>query len=160
LVPGAVNRIYIWVTDRSTNGTYINGERIPSGKPKQLCPDDYVTLLKRDNASDSRPHIGFRIMMAFEKPKLQDYYAILKGDILGTLVPMVKIANNSGTFGAVHKARNLRTNRIVAVKMIRSLHGSTASQDLEREIRIMKKLDYVFLSPGMKLIIAKYRTIL
>jgi len=49
----------------------------------------------------------------------------------------------SGTFGAVHKARKVNTNRIVAVKIIRSLHGSSVSQDLEREIRIMKKLDHV-----------------
>ena len=53
------------------------------------------------------------------------------------------MAYNSGTFGAVHKARNLKTNKIVAVKMIRSLRGSSLSQDLEREIRIMKKLDHV-----------------
>jgi len=49
----------------------------------------------------------------------------------------------SGTFGAVHKARRVNTNQIVAVKIIRSLHGSNVSQDLEREIRIMKKLDHV-----------------
>jgi serine/threonine protein kinase len=54
------------------------------------------------------------------------------------------VAHDSGTFGAVHKARNLKTNKIVAVKMIRSLRGSSLSQDLEREIRIMKKLDHVF----------------
>ena len=51
--------------------------------------------------------------------------------------------NNSGTFGAVHKARNLETNKLVAVKIIRSLRGSSLSQDLEREIRIMKRLDHV-----------------
>jgi Protein kinase domain/FHA domain len=145
LVPGSVNRIYVWVTDRSTNGTYINGIKMPSGVPVQLCPDDHITLLKRDNASDSRPNIGFRIIMALQKPKLEDYYAVLKGDILG-----------SGTFGAVHKARNLKTNKIVAVKMIRSLRGSSLSQDLEREIRIMKKLDHVCLPFYVVLIVAEY----
>ena len=103
-----------------------------SGIPVQLCPDDHVTLLKRDSASDSRPNIGFRITMALQKPKLEDSYTLLKGEILG-----------AGTFGAVHKAKNLKTNEIVAVKMIRSLCGSNLSQDLEREIRIMKKLDHV-----------------
>lgn len=103
-----------------------------SNVPTLLCPDDHVTLLKRDNASDSRPNIGFRIIMALQKPKLEDYYTVMKGDILGT-----------GTFGAVHKAKHLKTNKIVAVKMIRSLRGSNISQDLEREIRIMKKLDHV-----------------
>ena|SRR5436190_3553507 len=103
-----------------------------SGIPEQLCPDDHVTLLKRDSASDSRPNIGFRIIMALQKPKLEDHYTLLKGGILGT-----------GTFGAVHKAKNLKTNEIVAVKIIRSLRGSNLSQDLEREIRIMKKLDHV-----------------
>jgi serine/threonine protein kinase len=49
----------------------------------------------------------------------------------------------SGTFGAVHKAVKVNTDRIFAVKIIRSLHGSNISQDLEREIRIMKKLDHV-----------------
>ena len=127
-----MNRIYVWVTDQSTNGTYVNGVRIPAGEQVQLCPDDHVTILNRDNASDSRPNIGFRIMMAVEKPKMEDHYAILKGDILG-----------SGTFGAVHKARNIKTGEIVAVKVIRSLRGSSLSQDLEREIRIMKKLEHV-----------------
>ena len=51
--------------------------------------------------------------------------------------------NCRGTFGAVHKARHLQSNKIVAVKIIRSLRGSSVSQDLEREIRIMKKLDHV-----------------
>lgn len=54
------------------------------------------------------------------------------------------MTNGSGTFGAVHKAKSLETGEIVAVKMIRSLRGSSVSQDLEREIRIMKKLDHVF----------------
>ena len=84
LVAGFVNRVYVWVTDRSTNGTYINGIKITPDVPVQLCPDDHVTLLKRDNASDSRPNIGFRIIMAIKKPKLEDHYAVLKGDILGT----------------------------------------------------------------------------
>ena len=53
------------------------------------------------------------------------------------------VADGSGTFGAVHKARHIKSNKVVAVKMIRSLRGSTVSQDLEREIRIMKKLDHV-----------------
>jgi pSer/pThr/pTyr-binding forkhead associated (FHA) protein len=84
LVPGPTNRIYVWVTDRSTNGTYINGIKITPGVPVQLCPDDHVTLLKRDSASDSRPNIGFRIIMAIQKPKLEDQYIVLKDDVLGT----------------------------------------------------------------------------
>jgi hypothetical protein len=86
LVPGPVNKIFVWVTDRSTNGTYVNGERIPHGEPWKLSPDDHVTLLKRDNASDSRPNIGFRVIMALQKPKLEDHYQILKGDLLGSYV--------------------------------------------------------------------------
>ena len=86
-MPGAVNRIYVWITDRSTNGTYVNGIKVMPGEPVQLCPDDHVTLLKRDNASDSRPNIGFRIIMALQKPKLEDHYTILKSDILGTYIP-------------------------------------------------------------------------
>lgn len=35
------------------------------------------------------------------------------------------------------------TGKIAAVKILRSLRGSSLSQDLEREIRIMKKLDHV-----------------
>lgn len=66
----------------STNGTYVNGERIPRGQPVLLAPDDHVTLLQRDNASDSRLNIGFRIVMALRKPKLEDYYTLLN-DVLG-----------------------------------------------------------------------------
>jgi serine/threonine protein kinase len=51
--------------------------------------------------------------------------------------------NGSGTFGSVHKARNIKSGKIAAVKIIRSLRGSSLSQDLEREIRIMMKLDHV-----------------
>lgn len=109
----------------------------------QLCPDDHVTILKRDNASDSRPNIGFRIVMALQKPKIDDYYAILKGGMVGSYFSFATRINNSGTFGAVHKARNLETGDIVAVKVIQALRGSSLSQDLEREIRIMKKLDHV-----------------
>ena len=53
------------------------------------------------------------------------------------------MTESSGTFGAVQKARCLKTNKMVAVKIIRSLRGSSLSQDLEREIRIMEKLDHV-----------------
>jgi pSer/pThr/pTyr-binding forkhead associated (FHA) protein len=90
-VPGAVNRIYVWITDGSTNGTYVNGIRVMRGEPVQLCPDDHVTLLKRDNSSDSRPNIGFRIIMALEKPKMEDHYTILRNDILGTYPPSLII---------------------------------------------------------------------
>jgi pSer/pThr/pTyr-binding forkhead associated (FHA) protein len=90
LVPGQVNKVFVWVTDQSTNGTYVNGERIPQGEVWKLSPDDHVTLLKRDNASDSRPNIGFRVIMALEKPKLEDHYHILKGDLLGTYVLFIQ----------------------------------------------------------------------
>jgi len=73
--------------DRSTNGTYVNGIKVQSGVPVQLCPDDHINLLQRDNASDSRPNIGFRIIMALEKPKMEDHYSILRSDILGTYSP-------------------------------------------------------------------------
>lgn len=53
------------------------------GETKQLCPDDHVTLLKRDNGIDSRPNIGFRIIMALRKPKLEDHYNLLHGELLG-----------------------------------------------------------------------------
>ena len=77
----------MWLLDLSTNGTYVNGERILWGTPVLLAPDDHVTLLKRDNASDSRPNIGFRIIMALQKPKLEDHYTILKGEVLGAYCP-------------------------------------------------------------------------
>ena len=80
-MPGPVNKIYVWVTDRSTNGTYINGQRIATGEPVLLCPGDHVNILKRDNANDSRPNIGFRVIMALQKPKLEEHYLI--GEILG-----------------------------------------------------------------------------
>jgi len=73
--------------DRSTNGTYVNGIKVQSGVPVQLCPDDHINLLQRDNASDSRPNIGFRIIMALEKPKIGEHYSILEGGILGTYFP-------------------------------------------------------------------------
>ena len=40
------------MTDTSTNGTYINGEKMIKGETRQLCPDDHVALLKRDNGID------------------------------------------------------------------------------------------------------------
>jgi FHA domain len=77
LVKGPVNEIFVWVTDTSTNGTYINGEKMIKGEMRQLCPDDHVTLLKRDNGIDSRPNLGFQIIMALSKPKFDDQYKIL-----------------------------------------------------------------------------------
>lgn len=53
------------------------------GETKQLCPDDHVTLLKRDNGIDSRPNIGFRVVMALRKQKLEDHYSLLQGELLG-----------------------------------------------------------------------------
>ena len=53
------------------------------GETRQLCPDDHVTLLKRDNSIDSRPEIGFRIIMVpkgksdinpYERPSEQDCF--------------------------------------------------------------------------------------
>jgi hypothetical protein len=87
LVNGPVNKIFVWVTDTSTNGTYINGEKMIKGETKQLCPDDHVTLLKRDNGIDSRPNIGFRIIMALRKQKLEDHYSLLRGELLGAYLP-------------------------------------------------------------------------
>ena len=57
------------------------------GETKQLCPDDHVTLLKRDNGIDSRPNIGFRIIMALRKQKLEDHYSLLRGELLGAYLP-------------------------------------------------------------------------
>jgi len=73
----------VWITDLSTNGTYVNNEKIGKGNTRQISPDDHVTVLKRDNASDSRPNIGFRVVMALQKPKIEDHYALL-GEVLGT----------------------------------------------------------------------------
>jgi FHA domain len=79
--------MYVWVTDQSTNGTYINGEKIPSGESQLLAPDDHITILRRDNAVDSRPNIGFRVVMALQKPKIADYYEV--EELLGRLfLPM------------------------------------------------------------------------
>jgi hypothetical protein len=78
-----VNRIYVWITDLSTNGTYVNNELIGNGNTISISPDDHITVLKRDNASDSRPNIGFRVVMALEKPKIDDHYVLLN-DVLGT----------------------------------------------------------------------------
>ena len=72
-----MNKIFVWVTDTSANGTYINGEKMLKGERRQLCPDDHVALLQRDNVIDSRPNIGFRIIMALPKPKLEDQYNVL-----------------------------------------------------------------------------------
>jgi hypothetical protein len=87
LVTGPVNKVYVWVTDRSTNGTFVNGIRIMPGVPVQLSPDDWVTLWQRDNETDSRPNIGFRVIMAHRKPKLEEHYVLLKDSLLGSYVP-------------------------------------------------------------------------
>jgi len=133
LVRGPINRIYVEVTDHSTNGTYVNNVRIPQNEGYKLSPGDHVTLLKRDNATDTRPNIGFRVVMALQIPKFDQYYTIPRNAALG-----------QGAFGSVFKAKSLKTGDIVAVKIIRDTKGSSCSQAAEREIRMLRKLDHVF----------------
>ena len=135
MVRGQLNRIYVEVTDHSTNGTYVNNVRIPQNEAYKLSPGDHVTLLKRDNATDTRPNIGFRVVMALQIPKFDQYYTIPRNAALGR-----------GAFGSVFKAKSLKSGETVAVKIIRDTKGSSCSQAAEREIRMLRKLDHV-LSP-------------
>jgi pSer/pThr/pTyr-binding forkhead associated (FHA) protein len=69
----------------STNGTYVNGEKCRPGVPVTLYPKSYVDFSQSEDEK-LYPNVGFRIVLATTRPKLEDYYVV--ADKIGAYFPI------------------------------------------------------------------------
>ncbi|KAI9252900.1 kinase-like domain-containing protein [Phascolomyces articulosus] len=105
---GVEKGISVYLEDLSSNGTYVNGQVIGSGKRVLLRSADSIQLVRRSKYDDDHVTNQFyRIILPpqFEVGTFYEEYDI--GEVLGR-----------GNFAKVYKATQKGTTQAVAVKMI------------------------------------------
>lgn len=112
------------ITDKSTNGTYLNGERLPKGRAYLLNRGDEI-LVGHGVPEDE---VRFVFLVPDEQPRDGIHADYQLGGLLG-----------HGAFAIVRRATQRTTNTLYAVKIIEKSRMS-ANVSVEREIDILKQL--------------------
>ncbi|KAI9253178.1 kinase-like domain-containing protein [Sporodiniella umbellata] len=100
--------IRIFLKDLSTNGTFINKEKVDRDQRRLLKSGDIIQLYRSNRlADDNIAHLFYRILFpcAFDVQTCKEDY--LMQDFLG-----------NGTFATVYRAHHRKTDKVVAVKVI------------------------------------------
>ncbi|EGV65296.1 serine/threonine protein kinase [Yamadazyma tenuis] len=140
----ATNQIrdYFFVTDLSSNGTYVNGEKLGHGTSVLLKSGDHVSFAKTGGAFIFR-YCADEKETAHRKRSLFDDYVL--GKQLG-----------AGHYAVVKEARNRLTGDIVAVKIFHPNKTSKNSKDeeakLQQEIDLLLSIDH----PNIVKFISRY----
>lgn len=114
------------ITDKSTNGTYLNGERLPKGRGYLLNRGDEILVGHGVPEDEMR----FVFLVPDEQPRDGIHADYQLGGLLG-----------HGAFAIVRRATERTTNALYAVKIIEKSRMS-ANISVEREIAILKQLKH------------------
>ncbi|KAL7717811.1 non-specific serine/threonine protein kinase [Entamoeba marina] len=121
------------ITDTSTNGTYLNGEKLERDQETTLSPYDEITLLNKKNQPEA---ISFMFLV---NPKNTDdhdhnfHKSYELQELLGV-----------GSFSIVRKAKELNdsTNWAVKIVSLEKAKKQNAVEQVQREYTLLKKLHH------------------
>ena len=120
----------VTVRDTSTNGTFVNGERVEKGTEVVLQPFDDVSLLEPSQAQAVTYVFVDTAVEAREAAQGGPFPAYQLLDFLGR-----------GQYGVVKKARERATGTVWAMKIIR-LSASAENSNYRREYDILKDVHH------------------
>eukprot|EP01126_Amoeba_proteus_P054216 TRINITY_DN6656_c0_g2_i7.p1 TRINITY_DN6656_c0_g2~~TRINITY_DN6656_c0_g2_i7.p1 ORF type:complete len:411 (+),score=85.94 TRINITY_DN6656_c0_g2_i7:276-1508(+) len=132
-----MDKFTVWIEDHSTNGTYVNRERLEKGKKKLLCDGDTIDLLLRANKEENVTFIFFSTgnptSVTNEVGPERDYHIC---DVLG-----------KGNFATVSLCIHKSSGERFAIKMIdkkKFMIGNSSKREnpLMDEVKILKSLKH------------------
>ncbi|BFU25695.1 protein kinase domain containing protein [Entamoeba histolytica HM-3:IMSS] len=120
------------ITDKSTNGTYLNGERLEKNLETYLSCFDEITFLNKITQPD---YITF------------DYYDSTIIDLINKQCSLFKKYQlgkyiGKGSFGVVREIMELATNTKFAIKIINKEKAKNSLNQIHRECNTMKKINH------------------
>ncbi|KAJ7077826.1 kinase-like domain-containing protein [Mycena belliarum] len=126
-------RSMILLSDTSSNGTWVNDEKVVYGEVYELVHGDQIIFGADAPVPDEDGLYDYRytfhhVAVGTYQPKIDELY--LKGDLLG-----------QGTYGTVYKATERKTGQVVAVKSVEyHLKRPTGCTPVLGEIRALQRV--------------------
>lgn len=133
---------YFFITDLSSNGTYVNGDKLGKGTSVLLKSGDHVEFAKTGGSYIFRYVVDEQQMTANPRSLYDDY---VLGKQLG-----------AGHYAVVKEARNRLTGDIVAVKIFHP--NKTLKNSQEEEAKLKQEIDLLlsFDHPNIVKFISRY----
>ncbi|KAI8813765.1 kinase-like domain-containing protein [Cladochytrium replicatum] len=134
----------VFIEDMSTNGTYVNGSRLPRGRRYKLQHGDQIQLAKWD-PKKTGDKFDDRFYMFIDPSRLREKNE--EGGKEGTSFQdkyLITKELGSGTFATVKLAVHRETGQSYAVKIIRKQGGvnSRFAEFIRAEISILMAIDH------------------